>query len=119
MSLRAPIAIVVEIRADQRRWFRLSRNVGSDGLGLCRPVPVEVGRTVEVRFVLPLATAPASASADPDGPLSLRAEVGLDDGDDVGSGDAGGNQLTFVEPPHDARQLLRLYVKERLGLHLR
>lgn len=114
MSLRAPIAIVVEIRTDQRRWFRLSRNVGSDGLALVRPVPIEIGRTVELRMVLPLAA--ATSLGEGEGALTLRAEIAHDD--DRASGDEGGNQLTFIEPPHDARQLLRVYVKERLGLHL-
>jgi hypothetical protein len=128
MSLRAPLAVVVEIRADERRWFRLSRNVGSDGIGLERAVPIEIGRPVQVWITLPLARAgaPVAGAATPgdatvaddaEGRLSLRAEV-IGEGPQS-SDDAGGDELAFIDPPYDARQTLKRYVKERLGLHLR
>ena len=86
MSLRAPLAVVVEIHADERRWFRLSRNIGSDGIGLDRPVPIEIGRPLQLWITLPLgrvgatssdATAGDAMAVDDDGEgrLSLRAEV--------------------------------------------
>jgi hypothetical protein len=53
LSLRAPIAVAVEIRAPAGRVFRLAWNVGEDGLRLQRPLPFEAGRPVEARLTLP------------------------------------------------------------------
>ncbi|MES1205787.1 MAG: PilZ domain-containing protein, partial [Pseudomonadota bacterium] len=53
MSLRAPIAIPVEIRAETGRAFRLAAAIGEDGMRLETPLPFEGGRVVEVRFTLP------------------------------------------------------------------
>jgi hypothetical protein len=108
-SLRAPIAISVEVRvpgADPRRVFRLTRNIGADGIRFERPVPFEVGRPVEVAFTLPDAATR----------WSLRAEVGLCDDD--GGGEQGGRALTFLleSTPREAREALHRYVVERLGL---
>jgi hypothetical protein len=101
LSLRAPIAVPVEIRASSRRVFRLAWNVGEDGLRLERGAPFEAGAPVEVRFGLP-----------GDEALSLRAEVA--------SGDQGDDQLSFelafVDPGTEARIALRRYVHQRLGL---
>jgi hypothetical protein len=100
LSLRAPIAVPVEIRADHRRVFRLTWNVGEDGLQLERGASFEPGRPVEVRFGLP------------DGDrLHLRAEVTGEDDDPEKAVD-----LAFVEPPSEARVALRRYVHQRLGL---
>jgi len=129
MSLRAPLAVVVEIRADDRRWFRLSRNVGDDGVTLERPLPLERGRPVEVRLVLPLAAGTtggaeggASAPAPPsdEALLLARAEVVAedDDGDDDPQGQGGGRGLLFLEPSRERRAAIARYVKERLALHL-
>jgi len=97
VSLRAPIAVPVEIRAPARRLFRLSAAVGEDGIRLARGAPFEPGRPVEVRFALP------------DGaPFALRAVVE--------AGDAEGDEMAFVDPPADAREALRRYVHGRLGL---
>ena len=103
MSLRAPIAVPVELRADARRAFRLSWNVGEDGLRLAGRLPFETGRLVEARFALPGGAA-----------LALRAEItaGGIDGEDA---DERG-ELAFVEPPGDARRSLHAYVVERLEL---
>ena len=107
MSLRAPIAVPVEIRldarADARRVFRLAWNVGEDGLRLVAGLPFEMGRLVEARFRLP------------DGePFALAAHVTAG-GVDEEAGDEPG-ELTFREPPSDARAALGRYVIERLEL---
>jgi hypothetical protein len=97
VSLRAPIAVPVEIRAPARRVFRLAAAVGEDGIRLARGAPFEPGRPVDVRFELP-----------DGGVLSLRAIVT--------EGDAQDDELGFVDPPADAREALRRYVHGRLGL---
>ena len=109
MSLRAPLAVPVEIRSDDgmggvRRVFRLSANVGEDGVCLERPVPFDVGRPVAIGFTLPDAS---SATV-------LRAELALTDDD--GAGEHGGSALTFLAAPADVRLALHRYVLERLGL---
>lgn len=112
-GLRAPIAVPVEVRidasADARRVFRLAASVGEDGLRLVRAAPFEIGRPVEVRFALP---------ASPDGAtLALRAEVLHADNDDENQNEgAGGRELTFIEPPGEARAAIRAYVRARLSL---
>jgi hypothetical protein len=107
-DLRAPAAVPIEVRAESgagaRRVFRLSTSVGEDGVRLARPAPFEVGRPVDVRFVLPTGEA-----------LALRAEVLPVDDDDALDG-AGGRELAFVAPPGEARAALRAYVRERLSL---
>jgi hypothetical protein len=103
VSLRAPIAVPVELRADAHRAFRLAANVGEDGLRLAGSVPFEAGRRVEARFVLP----------DGQG-LILAARVTAG-GPDREEADERG-ELAFVEPTSDARQILHRYVVERLEL---
>jgi hypothetical protein len=115
VSLRAPIAVPVEIRADARadarRAFRLAWNIGEDGLRLCGDLPFELGRLVEARLFLPSGEA-----------LALRAHVTAGSCDrepsnrnaDPNGDDAG--ELSFVDPPSDAREALRRYVIERLEL---
>ena len=98
VSLRAPIAVPVEIRAPKRRVFRLTAAVGEDGLRLAGSAPFEPGRPVDVRFDL----------LDGEGALALRAIVE--------EGEAGADRLAFVDPPADARELIRRYVHGRLGL---
>jgi hypothetical protein len=98
LSLRAPLAVPVQIRAPKaRRVFRLAWNVGEDGLGLVRGSSFEVGRPVDVTFTLPGGER-----------LELRAEVA---GADVADDD-----LRFVDPPADAKQAIRAYLRGRLGL---
>ncbi len=109
MSLRAPLAVPVEVRTDSssgelRRVFRLARNVGEDGLRLARPVPFDIGRPVAIAFTLP----------DSPGPIVLRAELALTEDD--GEGELGGRELAFVSTPAEARQSIQSYVVERLGL---
>jgi hypothetical protein len=99
MSLRAPIAIPVEIRAPARRVFRLAAAIGEDGVRLQRGSSFEPGRPVDVRFALP----------DGGGAvLALRAVIG--------PGEAEGDTLEFVDPSSDNRAAIRHYVHERLGL---
>jgi hypothetical protein len=98
LSLRAPLAVPVEIRAPKaRRVFRLAWNVGEDGMELVRGSTFERGRPVDVRFPLP------------DGEvLTLRAEVtGAD-------GDAEDDALVFIDASSEARESLRRYVHDRL-----
>ena len=97
MSLRAPIAVPVEIRAPARRVFRLAANVGEDGIRLARGASFEPGRPVDVRFALPDGAA-----------LELRAVID--------EGDVEDDEVTFVDPPSDARAVIRGYVQARLGL---
>src|SRR5262245_17953391 len=97
VSLRAPIAVPVEIRAPARRVFRLATNVGEDGIRLARGATFEAGRPVDVRFDLP-----------DGGTLALAAVVG--------EGDAEDDELAFVDPPADARTAIRRYVHGRLGM---
>jgi hypothetical protein len=97
LSLRAPIAVPVEIRAPAGRVFRLAADVGEDGIRLARSAPFEPGRPVDVSFALPDGTA-----------LALRARVGGEE--------PYGDQLAFLDPPSEARVALRRYAHERLGL---
>jgi hypothetical protein len=119
VSLRAPIAVPVEIRADARadarRAFRLAWNIGEDGLRLCGDLPFELGRLVEARFLLPggetltLRAHVTAGNCDRE-PRDRTAEPTGEEAD----GEAG--ELTFLDPPGDARVALRRYVIERLEL---
>jgi PilZ domain len=102
VSLRAPIAVPVEIRAEARRVFRLAWNVGEDGLRLAAPLPFEPGRPIEARFWLP----------DGEG-LALRARV-ESDGDEEERDRP--RELVFLDPPAEARLALRRYIQVRLEL---
>lgn len=110
MSLRAPIAVTVEVRAAGRRVFRLAENVGEDGLSLERPAPFEIGRPVELRFAMP------------DGDEALRLHARVEDGDhasreqDDPDRTEGGRELAFLTLSEDDRRILRRYVADRLGL---
>jgi hypothetical protein len=100
------LATVVEIRAPERRVFRLARAVGEDAVVLETPAPFEPGRPVEVRITLPDGALLA--------PLAARVKVG--DGDPDPTGEQGGSWLAFRDPPREARQAIAAYVAERLGL---
>jgi len=104
LSLRAPIAVPVEIRAPARRVFRLAANVGEDGVRLPRSPSFEPGRPVDVRFALP----PDGASGAVPLVLALRAVIA--------PGRAEDDALEFVAPPAESRAALRRYVHDRLGL---
>jgi len=103
VSLRAPIAVPVEIRAPKRRLFRLAWAIGEDGIRLERAAPFERGRPVEVRFALPDGEA-----------LALRAQIGDDDEDP--DHDERSRELAFVDPPVEARLAIHRYVAARLEL---
>jgi len=103
MSLRAPIAVPVEIRAPAGRVFRLAAAIGEDGVRLQRGSSFEPGRPVNVRFALP---GPASGG---DGELLVLRAV-------IAPGDAEDDTLEFIDPPRDSRLAIRHYVHERLGL---
>jgi hypothetical protein len=98
VSLRAPIAVAVEVRADGRRAFRLAAAIGEDGLRLETRLPFEAGRIVEARFQLPDGT-----------PLSLPARL-------AGQGEDPADELLFLDPPADERRLIHGYVVDRLEL---
>jgi len=109
-ALRAPVAVPVEVRIsaglDARRVFRLAASVGEDGVRLVRAAPFEIGRPVDVRFVLPAGE-----------PVEVRAEVLHADADDENEHEgAGGRELAFIEPPGAARAAIGAYVRARLGL---
>jgi hypothetical protein len=107
MSLRAPVAVAVEVRADARRVFRLAASVGEDGVRLVRAAPFELGRPVELRLALPAGEAV----------LELSAEVRHADADDERLNEgAGGRELAFLHPSTEAREAIRGYVRARLGL---
>ena len=99
MSLRAPIAIPVEIRAPARRVFRLAAAIGEDGVRLQRGSSFEPGRPVEVRFALPVGGGAV---------LALRAVIAPSAAEDDG--------LEFRDPSAENRAAIRRYVLERLGL---
>jgi hypothetical protein len=108
VSLRAPIAVPVQISLDlgldARRVFRLGWNVGEDGIRLAGRLPFETGRQVAVRFGLPGGEG-----------LTLRAHIAAGGVDDDEDAEAQG-ELLFVDPPTDARVALHRYVRERLEL---
>jgi hypothetical protein len=119
VSLRAPIAVTVEVRGQARggarRAFRLAEQLGEDGLRLERRAPFDVGRPVALRFVLPA----GGRKGDGGEWLELDAEVRPADGDDRERDEAdggGGRELIFLAPSADDRRALRRYVMERLGL---
>jgi hypothetical protein len=105
VSLRAPIAVPVEIRAEARRIFRLAWNVGEDGLRVAGDLPFEPGRPIEARFRLPAGEG-----------LALRARVAGPDSDDDGDQRERSRELTFLDPSAEARVALRRYVQTRLEL---
>jgi hypothetical protein len=105
-GLLAPAAVPVELRASRRRVFRLSHEVGEQGIRLAGLAPFEVGEPVELRLRLP----------DGEHVLTLRAEVELVGDEREEGGARGGCGLRFIEPPHELRQALAGYVSQRLGL---
>ncbi len=107
LGLSAPAAFPVEIRADDRRVFRLCRSIGEGGIELERPAPFEPGRPVLISFGLP------GQAADR---LSLRAELAVMGTKDEEGGECGGTGLFFIEPPAEARSAIGRYVLPRLGL---
>ena len=121
LGLSAPAAVKVQIssgvgvsggirsgdRADHRRVFRLSREIGTGGVLLERPAPFEPGSPVLVRFSLP---------GDPL-VLEVDAEV-VTTGDPAEEGDGGGCALHFRAsmPDPEIRSAISAYISDRLGL---
>jgi hypothetical protein len=104
MGLRAPARVTVEIRGvearpDPVRRFRLSRNVGRDGIDLEQPLDLDVGQPVLVHFRLP----------GQERRLELAGRVAGDD-----SGAARGIELGDLLAQD--RTDIVAYVTERLGL---
>jgi hypothetical protein len=108
LGLAAPAAVPVEVRAADRRFFRLSHEIGPGGIRLEKPAPFEPGRPVVVRFALPL---PGDGSV-----IELPAEVATTGDPAEQEGERGGRALYFREPPPEARVAIAAYVAERLGL---
>ena len=109
-ALRAPVAVPVEVRVgvgpETRRVFRLAASVGEDGVRLVRAAPFEIGRPVDVRFVLPAGET-----------IEARAVMLHADADDERAQEgAGGRELAFIEPPGAARAAIGAYVRARLAL---
>jgi len=106
LGLQAPAAVAVELRATERRVFRLTRAIGPQGLRLAHPAPFEIGQPVDLRLRLP----------DADERLELRAEVVAVDDESEREGAAGGCGLALLDTPGETRQALAAYVAKRLGL---
>jgi PilZ domain len=106
LGLAAPAAVPVEVRAADRRVFRLSQEIGPGGLRLQRPAPFEPGRPVVVLFALP---------GDTDR-LELEAEVATTGDPTEQDGEQGGLAIYFREPPPETRAYISAYVADRLGL---
>jgi hypothetical protein len=104
-GLQAPAAVPVAVRASRRRLFRLSQQIGEEGIRLEKLAPFELGEPVEVQLAVP----------DSDEVVTLRATVEAVDEEEERAG-LGGRGLRFIEPAHEARQILRGYVARRLGL---
>ncbi len=110
IGLGAPASVPVEVRGEDGRYFRLSRQIGPGGIDLLRPAPFELGRPVEVRFTVPEIAGHGAV------PLVLRARVDALGEEVEVDGDAGGCALRFLEPPGEARDAIARYVAKRLGL---
>ncbi len=106
LGLSAPAAVPVELRAADRRVYRLSAEVGTGGIRLERAAPFEPGRPVSVRFALPGSTVP----------LDLMAEVVTTGDPSEEAGEGGGAALYFLDPSPDVSSALAAYVADRLGI---
>lgn len=106
LGISAPAAVPVELRADQRRVFRLSAEIGQGGLRLERPAPFEPGRPVTIRFSLPGAAQAYEAEAE----VATTGDP-LEEG-----GSLGGTALYFREPLPEAQAAISAYLMDRLGL---
>ncbi|HEY0715119.1 MAG TPA: PilZ domain-containing protein [Polyangia bacterium] len=104
LGLSAPAAVPVELRAADRRVFRLSDEIGMGGIRLRRAAPFEPGRPVSVRFALPGSTSE----------IALDAEV-VEIGDESEAGE-GGAALYFIDPSPEVKSAIAGYVAERLGI---
>jgi hypothetical protein len=110
LGLSAPAAVPIELRAADRRSYRLSEEIGTGGIRLCQAAPFEPGRPVEVRFSLP--GAPAGAV------MVMNAEIVTTGDPSEDGGERGGAALYFLNPTPDERAALATYVSDRLGIPL-
>jgi hypothetical protein len=108
LGLSAPAAVPIELRAADRRSFRLSEEIGTGGIRLGVAAPFEPGRPVEVRFSLP-----GSATL-----LVMDAEVVTTGDPSESGGERGGAALHFLRPTPDEKVALATYVSDRLGIPL-
>jgi hypothetical protein len=106
LGLSAPAAVPVELRAADRRVYRLSEEIGTGGIRLGKAAPFEPGRPVSVRFSLPGSNLL----------LELVAEVVKTGDPSEEAGERGGAALYFLDPSPDVASALAGYVAERLGL---
>jgi hypothetical protein len=106
LGLSAPAAVSIEVRSQDRRVFRLSREIGEGGVRLERPAPFEPGRPVDLRFALPGST----------GRIVVSAEVVTTGDTEEQEGSAGGAALYFLDITPEARAEIAGYVAGRLGL---
>jgi hypothetical protein len=106
--MRAPMTMPVQIGAadaPEGRWFRLSEELGPDGLTLADGLP-ELG-VVALTFHVP---------GDPQ-PIACRARLDeLVVSDDAGNERAERRELTFISLDDDARTRILRYLNDRLGL---
>lgn len=105
-GLEAPASVVVELRVQERRVFRLSRDLGPEGLRLVQPAPFEIGRPVALRLTLP----------DTTEPWHLNARIEADDDASESERACGGCGLRFLNPPEAAQIAITRYVCDRLGI---
>jgi PilZ domain len=106
LGLSAPAAVPVELRAGDRRFYRLSQEIGMGGIRLAKAAPFEPGQPVTARFTLP----GASTTSE------LEAEVVAVGDPSEEEGERGGAGLYFLEPAPDARAEIGAYIADRLGL---
>jgi hypothetical protein len=114
LGLSAPAAVPVEVKAADRRVFRLSCEVSEAGLSFKEPVPFEPGRPLLVRFTLPGADFPLELHAK----LASTGDSREPDGerrDETGS-EAGETTAHFLDVPPEERAAITAYVVQRLGL---
>ena len=106
LGLSAPAAVPVELRAGDRRVFRLSQEIGTGGIRLGRAAPFERGRPVTARFTLPGA----------DAAIEIEAEIVAIGDPSEDDGQHGGAAMYFLGTPPDVQTALAAYVAERLGI---
>jgi hypothetical protein len=106
LGLSAPAAVPIEVRSQDRRVFRLSREIGEGGVRLDRPAPFEPGRPVDLRFALP----------GSDSRIDATAEVVTTGDAEEQDGSAGGAALYFLDITPETRAEIAGYVAGRLGL---
>ena len=96
----------MEVRAGDRRVFRLSGEIGMGGIRLEQAAPFEPGRPVKARFTLP-----GAAYA-----FEIDAEVVAIGDPSEEAGERGGAALYFYEAPPEIRSAIASYIADRLGI---